>query len=1054
MIQKNYRLSLDIVEDRLTTWVQLNSLLNTIEASRAYREASGVYILLLCEQIPKKYAQRILDLIHERLPKAVVTGMSQTIFARRSDGYQLDLNISFFREARVTLIEHHGCPCHYGEMGTAIGKRLRQMDNVKAVSVFCAGLTTAMSGFIDNLAVGNEEVAVFGAVAGIFEESVEEVSEVKENLFHRIDASPQGEQYIIGSKVCRSGIIMAVFSGAELFVRADYILGWKPLGKEMTVTETKGETCIVTVDNIPATEIYHRYLKVTPDENFIFNIAEFPLGFLRNDCIVARVPPVYDEEGGIYFNGDVHLGEKVRLMYANPHEILAITKMYSEEMHIFSPEAAFLTICGNRTLFLKQKAAKEPGYYRRFRPDLTEAYGTAEIYKHQGQGGVLNSAFVAVGMREGTQPTYSPWRPKMDEEEETHEVIPLSTRMAAFLDATTRELAESNEGLKQMAEQAKAANIAKSQFLSNMSHEIRTPINAVLGMDEMILRECHDPVICEYAENIRLAGNSLLSLVNDILDFSKIEAGKMDIIPVEYEMSSVLNDLVNMIQTRAQKKGLALKVDAAPCLPSVLFGDEVRIKQVVTNILTNAVKYTEKGSIHLTVDYEKEDAAHILLKISVKDTGIGIKEEDIARLFTAFERIEEKRNRAIEGTGLGMNITQQLLSLMGSKLAVKSVYGEGSDFSFKLRQEVMNWEPMGDFAESYRRTLAKRGEYQEKFIAPNACILVVDDTVMNITVVKGLLKQTRVQIDTAESGYECLHLVTKKHYDIIFLDHRMPGIDGIETLARMKALPGNLNDETPVISLTANAVSGAKAMYMEAGFQDYLTKPINSTLLETMMLKYLPPEKVRHTTEAVAPEEETVLAALPDWLQTVPGLDTAAGVGHCGSEDAYLDALTVFAESIEPSAAEIEEYFRQGDYANYTTKVHALKSSARVVGATELSEKALRLENAGNSGYVQEIEADTPALLALYRSYAPHLSPLLQQEDTDSEEKPLIDPAELSEAYETLREITASFDFDSLQFVMDSLAGYRLPETETERYAALKKAAREPDWIELAKILA
>ncbi len=615
-----------------------------------------------------------------------------------------------------------------------------------------------------------------------------------------------------------------------------------------------------------------------------------------------------------------------------------------------------------------------------------------------------------------------------------------------------RVKAQESVELKDAKEQADAANKAKSEFLSNMSHEIRTPINAVLGMDEMILRESKEPPILEYAENIRTAGNSLLGLVNDILDFSKIEAGKMDIIPVEYALSSVLNDLVNMIQKRAEKKGLEFIVKASPELPSVLYGDEIRLKQIVTNILTNAVKYTEKGSVTLSVDFEKQDEERILLKVSVRDTGIGIKQEDIAKLFSAFERIEEKRNRAIEGTGLGMNITKRLLALMDSRLEVESVYGEGSVFSFRLVQEVMNWEPMGDFEESHRSSLREHKEYHESFIAPEARILVVDDTVMNIMVIKGLLKQTKVQIDTAESGYEGLKLASRTKYDIIFLDHRMPGLDGIETLQRMQAMEENPNADTPVISLTANAVSGAREIYIRAGFDDYLTKPINSSQLEAMMLKYLPAEKISTDVQQDAPPEPDT--ELPGWLKEAGCLNLAEGVKHCGSAAAFMDALTVFAESVQTGADEIEGFFKNKDWENYTVKVHALKSTARVIGAEELSEKARRLENAGVNGYLEEISQDTPGLLALYRTYLERLAPLRKAEpEPDAVEKTLIDRGQLIEAYETIRELTSSFDYDSLQFVLDSLAQYRLPREEQARYQALRQAAAVPDWERLKEVL-
>ena len=608
-----------------------------------------------------------------------------------------------------------------------------------------------------------------------------------------------------------------------------------------------------------------------------------------------------------------------------------------------------------------------------------------------------------------------------------------------------------NRLLKQEKNYALQVSKTKSEFLSNMSHEIRTPINAILGMDEMILRESNDENILEYAENLRSAGNSLLGIVNDILDFSKIEAGKMEIIPVEYALSSLLNDLVNMIKPRLEKKNLALETNINEKIPSILYGDEIRIKQVVTNILTNAVKYTEKGKVTLTVDFETDDDNNVKLTFSVKDTGIGIKPEDLPKLFSAFERIEEKRNRTIEGTGLGMNITQQLLKLMGSKLEVASVYGEGSTFSFTILQKVINLEPIGDFAESFRNSLKNHETYHEKFTAPNAKILVVDDTVMNLTVVKGLLKQTKIQIDTAESGYDCLELVKKNRYDIIFLDHRMPGIDGIETLQKMKTLEGNLNMATPVISLTANAISGAREQYIAAGFEDYLTKPINSVALENLIMKYLPKNLVEiSTAESSADVEEEL--NLPEWLEKVEGLDVKAGVKHCGDLELYMDALKVFADGIKTGADEIEKYFDGEDWKNYTTKVHALKSSARVIGASELSEKAKRLEDAGNAGYVDEIKKFTDGLLELYISFADKLAPLIKVE-VDDTDKPMIDDAQLAEAYDAMKDVAASFDYDNLNFILQSLDEYKLPPEDAEKISAIKSAANQLDWEKIQKLL-
>ena len=404
---------------------------------------------------------------------------------------------------------------------------------------------------------------------------------------------------------------------------------------------------------------------------------------------------------------------------------------------------------------------------------------------------------------------------------------------------------KAREALRDISDRAMAASEAKSAFLSNMSHEIRTPINAILGMNEMILRECsQDSPILSYAENIDAAGHTLLALVNDILDFSKIEAGKLEIIPAEYDLSSVLNDLVHMISYRAEEKGLEFSLEVAPEVPKRLWGDDIRLKQIIINLLTNAVKYTKDGSVVFSIDFEKKDEKHVLLTVAVKDTGSGIKKEDMDKLFSKFDRIGEEKNRHIEGTGLGLSITTRLLGMMGSKLEVGSIYGVGSRFYFTLEQEVIDWEPLGNMAEVLVSNTSVVHQYHEQFTAPEAELLVVDDTAMNLVVFKNLLKKTKVRIDAAESGDEALALADKKKYDLVFLDHMMPKKDGIVTLHEMKEQESGMNKETPVICFTANAVSGAWDLYKTEGFDDYLTKPIDFVKLEQMVMKYLPSEKI------------------------------------------------------------------------------------------------------------------------------------------------------------------------------------------------------------------
>jgi signal transduction histidine kinase/CheY-like chemotaxis protein len=438
-----------------------------------------------------------------------------------------------------------------------------------------------------------------------------------------------------------------------------------------------------------------------------------------------------------------------------------------------------------------------------------------------------------------------------------------------------------NRKLAVAAEAANQANEAKSLFLSTMSHDIRTPMNAIIGMIEMILRDSREEETLMYAESIRTAGNTLLGIINDILDFSKIEAGKMELIEVDYNFVSLLNDLVNMVQRKAEEKGLTFELDVDSNIPRLLHGDEIRIKQVITNILSNAVKYTKEGGIVFSVTYSKSEAAdnEIILHVSVKDTGIGIKKEDLDKLFVAFERIEEKRNRNVEGTGLGMAIAQDFLNMMGSKIRVESEYGQGSVFSFDLRQQVVKWEPLGEFDTAYKRFLQERQQYRVQFTAPKARILVVDDTEVNLKVFVSLLRKTKMQIETADSGDACIALFKRNFYDVIFLDHMMPNKDGIETLKEMKACTDTPNKNTPVICLTANAVSGMREMYIEAGFDDYLTKPIDTGRLESMLLAYLPEDLVEPATEDEQPqpmeaqhsvlvvdEDVAVLRQVQEWL--------------------------------------------------------------------------------------------------------------------------------------------------------------------------------------------
>ncbi|MBR5377073.1 MAG: response regulator, partial [Lachnospiraceae bacterium] len=363
---------------------------------------------------------------------------------------------------------------------------------------------------------------------------------------------------------------------------------------------------------------------------------------------------------------------------------------------------------------------------------------------------------------------------------------------------------------------ANASNKAKSDFLANMSHEIRTPMNAIIGLDEMILRTSPADPVQKYALDIQSAGKTLLSIINDILDFSKIESGKMELVSVEYGFASVMNDVVNMTKNKAFEKGLEYKLRVSEDIPSVLIGDEIRIRQVMLNLINNAIKYTRAGSVSIEVSYDRPTQ---MLFLSVSDTGIGIREEDMGRLFGSFERLEADRNRDIEGTGLGLNITKRLVDMMDGKIDVVSRYGEGTTFTARMKQAAANDTPVGDFAKNVLRMQKNKEEYRPSLIAPSARILVVDDNDMNLDVISGLLSDTRINITTAESGPECLDILGRESFDIIFLDQMMPGMSGAQALAEIRGR--HLADDTPVIALTADAIVGARENYIKEGFTDY-----------------------------------------------------------------------------------------------------------------------------------------------------------------------------------------------------------------------------------------
>ena len=627
------------------------------------------------------------------------------------------------------------------------------------------------------------------------------------------------------------------------------------------------------------------------------------------------------------------------------------------------------------------------------------------------------------------------------------------------------DLSERIKAVKKLEEakkEAEQANKAKSLFLANMSHEIRTPMNAIIGFSELILTMDIDDTVRHHVEDIKWSSHNLLAIINDILDFSKIESGKIELVNDSYFTASFLNDISMIIAPQAEKKNLAFNTKVDPNIPTALYGDKTRIRGVLVNILNNAIKYTQKGSVSFDVSILNQTDKYVTLQFKVTDSGIGIREEDLQTLFETFERLDKKINHDIEGSGLGLSIAHKYITLMGGKIDVESVYGQGSTFTVTLKQKIIDSTP---FEEDYKQQNALRNTGSISNMKINGLhILVTDDNLINLRVAEGIFNHYGLKVDTASSGNEAIEKCMITQYDLVFMDHMMPEMDGVEAMENIRKLDKHysLKGKCKIIVLTANAIKGTRETLMRSGFDEYLGKPINIHNLERIFKKFISADKITYTDEPeiiVTPTQDTPRSEYNFLRSTLPNVDIDSGIANTGGNlTEYLNILKITYEYGPKQINELKTAWETKDYENYIIKIHSMKSTTLNIGAMDLSAKARRQEEQGrkeNFSYIddhfQHFNEEYNKLLKNIHIILEHFNMLNTADSSDSVQK--LSPEMINRILKAIDTNIDNFDFGKIFEILEEIKQYSIPDEYSELFDKISVFMEELDVDNIKELL-